>query len=53
MRKDDPEATSTLQIANGSSAPHIGREHLRCHFLKADMAAMTLAVVIAPKAVSH
>lgn len=31
-------------------APHIGRDDLRCHLLKADIAAITLEVAIAPKA---
>ena len=46
---DLPKADIASAEATGSFAPHIGREDLRSYFLKADMAAMTLEVVIARK----
>ena len=49
----DPTVTFIVSAANGGNAPHFGRDDLRHHFLEADMAALTLEVVIAPEAASQ
>src|SRR4029077_6662590 len=47
-----PQRTSIRRDAHGSSAPHVGRRGRLSSFLKADLPAIRLEVVVAPIAVA-
>ena len=49
----DPNSTFNCREVNGSFAPHVGRGDQLGHFLKADIACMTLEVAVAPHAAIH